>query len=740
MHARSLNRFRLLFALVAVVPAAAAHSQVRAQVAPPPGDLAAKLDAVERAVDARREELHIPGASLVIVKDDRIIYLKGLGLRDVERRLPVTPDTLFAIGSATKAFTAATVLMSQEQGKLSLADAPRKYLSFFKLRDADADSKITIGDLLCHRSGLERTDLAWAMGRLKPEDVIRVACQAKPTAKFGEKFQYQNVMFLTAGEIAARVQKTPWRELVARRIFRPLGMTATETSIAEMEAAADHAEGYVWSADRADWIHLPMRDVTSIAPAGAINSNARDMARWLRLLLGGGSFEGRRLLSDKSFAAMTSRHMTMTPGMDYGYGWFLHDWDGHRVVEHGGNIDGFNAQVAFMPDQRLGFVLLTNVSASSLGAFTMETVWDRLVGRKSADSNAASAVSAASAAPAGDPAAEVGKYHLALANLDMVVALKDGRLTVTPTGQPQLPLMNRGGRRYMVGPPAPANVFITFHPAKDDPKETEMALEQAGATLLGQKVKEVAFTPPISVDDLLAKVIAAAGGEANLRRRHSVTMRATVDYENQGVVGDMVAYAQAPNLSAETLTYRALGRKIGWERDYFDGKAGGSESSFTIADTTMGVALADDAIKSDFYGPLSWRKLFKTITMTKIEKVGGEDAYVVEMTPEKGSVVTVHVSTGSFLILKQQVGSHPATMFGDYRPVDGVMTAFRRTTVTPGSGTAVITVREVRCDAPIRAAVFRPAPGAPPPDAAPQPEWASIILGPAPMIAGRGER
>ena len=130
------------------------------------------LAAIEHAIDKQRQDLHIPGAALVIVKDDRVIYVKGFGLRDVANKLPVTPNTQFAIGSSTKAFTAMTVMMSVDDGKMALADLPKKYLPYFKMRDPEADAKITIGDLLCHRSGLDRTDVAWYSNKLSAEETI----------------------------------------------------------------------------------------------------------------------------------------------------------------------------------------------------------------------------------------------------------------------------------------------------------------------------------------------------------------------------------------------------------------------------------------------------------------------------------------------------------------------------------------------------------------------------------------
>ena len=371
-----------------------------------PGGLSAHLTSIEKTIDKRREELHIPGASLVIVKDDKVIFIKGFGQRDIENKLPVTPSTQFAIGSTTKAFTAMLAMMSVDEGKLALTDSPKKYLPYFKLRDPEADSKITIGDLLCHRSGLDRTDIAWYTNKLSAEETIRLVGQVKPTAKFGEKFQYQNVMFLVAGQCVGVAQHSSWSRLLAHRIFEPLHMKQTNTSIGDMERAKDHARGYTYDPVKKSTVLLPYRSLPAIAPAGAINSNATDMAQWLRLLLDGGAYEGKRLVTESSFSELFKKRITVGGGADYGYGWFLRDWNNHSVIEHGGNIDGFNAQVALMPDQKLGFVLLTNVSASPLGTIAMETVWDNLVG---APKPAAGEVVAAG--PKVDPALEAGTYH-----------------------------------------------------------------------------------------------------------------------------------------------------------------------------------------------------------------------------------------------------------------------------------------------------------------------------------------
>ncbi|MEQ1921750.1 MAG: serine hydrolase domain-containing protein, partial [Pyrinomonadaceae bacterium] len=207
-------------------------------------DFAKQLQTIEEKVDARRKELGIPGMSLVIVKDDQIIYIKGLGYKDYENKIAVTPDTQFAIGSATKAFTAISVLMSQDEGKLSIDDSPKKYLPYFKMYDPETDKNILIRDLLSHSSGLNRTDLAMITGKLNRAELIQVAAQAKPTAKLREKFQYQNIMFTAAGEIVAQVQKQPWEKFVPEHIFAPLGMTNSNMSMKQMAKAKDYSFGY----------------------------------------------------------------------------------------------------------------------------------------------------------------------------------------------------------------------------------------------------------------------------------------------------------------------------------------------------------------------------------------------------------------------------------------------------------------------------------------------------------------
>ncbi|HMF57131.1 MAG TPA: serine hydrolase domain-containing protein, partial [Pyrinomonadaceae bacterium] len=500
LRRRFLHLLISLLLIINLATPLAASPQAQQAQAPAPSsaspDMAARLAAIESFAEARRRELGIPGMALVIVKNDQVIFMKGFGLRDVEHNLPVTPDTLFAIGSATKAFTAMTAMMTVDDGRMSLDDSPKKFLPYFKLRDPEADAKITIRDLLTHRSGLQRTDLAMVTNQLNREELIRVAGLAKPTARLGERFQYQNIMYTAAGEVVARAQNMTWEQMVMERIFKPLGMKSSNLTVAETERAADHSLGYDHNSEINQTRRVPMRPIPASAPAGAINSNARDMAEWLRFLLAGGMVNGRRLISERSFNELWTKQIAGALGEDYGLGWFLGQWRGHKIVHHGGNIDGFNAEVAMMPDQKLGFVMLTNVSTSTLSSSLMENVWNNLAG----DGPGGVAV---------DPQSEAGSYKQAQAGFSIEVAFRNGHLEMTVPNQPVYPLESLGGRKYRLSEPAPPGFYVTFRAAQNG--DTEMVLEQPTSTFMLTKVKATnaaqAPAEQAQISDLLREVI-----------------------------------------------------------------------------------------------------------------------------------------------------------------------------------------------------------------------------------------
>ena len=329
---------------------------------PRPTDFSSALAAVEKAVEVNRRLLKVPGAALVIVKDDRVVLLKGFGVRDVEKGLPVTPDTLFGIASCTKTFTAMAAVISADEGKLSLDDSPKKFLPYFKLLDPEADAKVTLRDLLSHRTGLKDhgNDDAWLGGKRGPEELIKIGMLSKPTAKFREKGQYNNIMYIAAGEAIAKAQKSTWEEVVASRIFRPLGMIASNFSSDAMRKAAD----FSWSYDDSSTERRIDAYRDAVAASGAINSNARDMGQWLRMLSGYGSIDGKRIVSEARFQEMLTE-LTKVYEEPYGLGLWVFDpkdTNGTQLYGHPGGVDGFNADFAFAPARKVGFAILTNSS------------------------------------------------------------------------------------------------------------------------------------------------------------------------------------------------------------------------------------------------------------------------------------------------------------------------------------------------------------------------------------------
>jgi CubicO group peptidase (beta-lactamase class C family) len=328
-------------------------------------DLAGKL---RKFLEAQRARLHIPGLAFVAVRDDKVIYLDALGLRDVGRQLPVTPDTLFPIGSCTKSFTSVAAAISQDRDILTIDDAPRKYLPYFHMADPEADALITLRDMLCHRTGLlSKADLAAEPGVLSREEYVRAATSAKPTAKFRASFQYSNSMFTAAGEMMARANSTSWERLIENQIFNALGMSSSVSSLEAAEKSPNRALGYVRHESSGEWEQVaPAKSLTAMGPAGGIASTARDMSRWLRCLTGGGRIDGKTIVSKASLAEITRPHMPINDKLSYALGWATYRWNGLAVVEHNGGSNGISAVMSFIPDRHVGFAFLANTSPNDM--------------------------------------------------------------------------------------------------------------------------------------------------------------------------------------------------------------------------------------------------------------------------------------------------------------------------------------------------------------------------------------
>lgn len=344
------------------------------------------LASIRSFITSAIREWDVPGLAIAIVRDDSVIMSEGFGYRDLEQKLPVTPTTLFAIGSSTKAFTATLVGMLVDEGKIEWDKPVINYLPQFRLKDEYATSHITPRDLLTHVSGLPRHDVIWYFTPLKREDVLDRLRYLEPSAELRTKWQYQNLMFMTAGYMAGVVDGTSWEEMLQKRILAPLGMTSTNTYDSISEANPDHALPY--GKGETEVKLLPFHPLDAIGPAGSINSNVVDMAQWVRFNLSDGTFNKKKLLSGRILKALHSPQVVMPGGgkdkeilfPSYGMGWMISAYRGHNFVEHGGNIDGFSAMVSFLPDDNMGIVILTNMNGTPLPELVLRTAYDRLLG------------------------------------------------------------------------------------------------------------------------------------------------------------------------------------------------------------------------------------------------------------------------------------------------------------------------------------------------------------------------
>jgi CubicO group peptidase (beta-lactamase class C family)/outer membrane lipoprotein-sorting protein len=445
-----------------------------------------RLERLCQQLDAQRESMHVPGVALAVVKDDQVILSRGFGLRDVDRNLPVTDETLFAIGSATKAFTATLIGMLVDEGTMTWDDPVRKHLPDFHLKEPAADDRVTIRDLLCHRTGLAHMDLLWGAGTVGRREILRTVRNAELFSPFREKFNYNNVMFLAAGEAAAQAAHSDWDSLVRDRLLVPLGMSRSNTTYESAQQYPELATGYVWDEDESTYKVKRMRNLANIAPAGAINSCAKDMAHWLRFQLAKGTIGETRLISQQRIDDTWTKQIDVAPNVGYGLGWMVRDWNGRRLIEHGGNIDGFASQVALLPDEKLGFALLANVSATPLQALSMNIVFDSLLGQWS---DAAQVIDLA------EIQKYLGKYRFDALNTDVTVLVQNGRLAVDVPNQMVFELKppDEAGKWYF---DFPEPIAVSFE--EDDKGEVNiMKLYQRGLTF---ELPRQGYVPPREVE------------------------------------------------------------------------------------------------------------------------------------------------------------------------------------------------------------------------------------------------
>jgi CubicO group peptidase (beta-lactamase class C family) len=351
--------------------------------------LAEQLALIKMKADSFLIAREHTGLALAIVKDGEIVMTAGFGYRDIENKKPVDSKTLFGIGSTSKAFTTMGLSMLGDDGLLDWETPVKEYLPDFQLYDAFATTEATALDLVTHRSGLPRHDLLWYGSPLSRQEMYQRLRYLEPNKSFRSTWQYQNLMYMTAGMLTEKLSGKTWEAFTKERIFDPLGMTSANFSVELMKKSPDAALPYQRPEEHQTDL-MEYRNIDAIGPAGSINANIEDMAKWIQFLVKKGKVGDERLLSERSFINIMSPHMTMPalntqPGIDhaaYGLGWMIYDQMGTKIIEHGGNIDGFSALVWLVPNENIGIVALTNMNGSGLPGVVARTATDILLDKK----------------------------------------------------------------------------------------------------------------------------------------------------------------------------------------------------------------------------------------------------------------------------------------------------------------------------------------------------------------------
>jgi CubicO group peptidase (beta-lactamase class C family) len=346
-----------------------------AQSGPPP-DLDAYIARDMKAFD-------VPGIAIAIVKDGKVVLAKGYGVRKLGDPTPVDENTLFGIGSNTKAFTSAALASLVDAGKISWDDKVYERLKGFQMYDPYVSHEMTIRDVLTHRSGMglgEGDLLFWPHTTFSRDDIIYRLRFMKPDSSFRSHYAYDNLMYIAAGQIILAVTGKSWEDYIREKILLPLGMNTSNLSTNAFRPGDDYASPH--SRLDGNLQVIPFQDLDNAAPAGAINSSVAEMSKWIQLQLNHGKFPGR---DDRLFSERQSREMwtaqTLTPigsgdsplavlrpkFSAYALGWGVRDYQGRRLVSHSGGVSGFVTRVMLVPEENLGIVILTN--AEQGGAF-----------------------------------------------------------------------------------------------------------------------------------------------------------------------------------------------------------------------------------------------------------------------------------------------------------------------------------------------------------------------------------
>ncbi len=352
--------------------------------------------ALDQYCTQAQKDWAVPGMSVGIIKDGQVVLAKGYGVAEAGKSAKADENTLFAIASNTKAFVATSLAMLVEEGKLRWDDPVQKHLPWFKLYDPYVTAHTTVRDLLCHRVGLGTFsgDVVWYKSNYSAEEVVRRAGELPQAYEYRGGYGYSNLMFIAAGEVIRAVSGKSWDAFASERILKPLGMARTISSVKSLPKSVNVAAPH--KPENGVEQPIPWVDWDNMGAAGGIISSASDMLKWLQWNLDEGKVAGKSLLPAKALWELWQTHSINRIGESgrklfptrnfsmYGLGWGLFDYNGHLVVSHSGGYDGMYSRTFFVPDLKLGGVILTN-SMTGVGNALMYRVLDTYTGKADKD-------------------------------------------------------------------------------------------------------------------------------------------------------------------------------------------------------------------------------------------------------------------------------------------------------------------------------------------------------------------
>lgn len=346
-------------------------------------------DSLDTYVNKALSDWKIPGVAVCVVKNGKVVVMKGYGVKELNSSDKVDENTLFMIGSNSKAFTATAMAMLDAEKKLSLDDKVQKWLPDFTLYDPWVAKETNIRDLLSHRLGFEtfQGDFMYFDSDLSTAEVREKMGKLKPLYGFRSKWGYTNSAFMTAGEIIPKVTGKTWAEFITENIFKPLGMNNSLALSKDIQAAPNKCLAH--TVVMGELKKSPYGDLDNLAPAGSISSSINDMSKWVMMQLNNGKVNGKEIVSAAAIGQTRTPHSILGNGGHmfnkahfslYGLGWFLEEYAGRKIVAHTGGVNGFVTSVCLVPEEKLGIIVLTNTDANNFYEALRNEIEDAYLG------------------------------------------------------------------------------------------------------------------------------------------------------------------------------------------------------------------------------------------------------------------------------------------------------------------------------------------------------------------------